>query len=55
MENVTNRFQLYQTIKTLENRWFEMEHEREVALFKSAHSNCCENNQAKLTYNDSGT
>ena len=46
MENVTNRFQLYQTIKILENRWFEMEHEREVALFNATHPHRCENNQS---------
>ena len=37
IENVTDRFQLYQTIKLMENRWFEMEHEREVAQFNAAH------------------
>ncbi len=41
LENVTNRFQLYQTIKRLENRWFEMEHEREVAQFDANHPNHC--------------
>ncbi len=46
IENVSNRFQLYQTIKIMENRWFEMEHEREVALFNAAHPNRCENNQS---------
>lgn len=46
MENVTNRFQLYQTIKIMENRWFEMEHEREVAIFNASHPNHCENNQS---------
>ena len=46
MENVTNRFQLYQTIKRLENRWFEMEHEREAAIFNATHPNHCENNQS---------
>jgi hypothetical protein len=46
MENVTNRFQLYQTIKIMENRWFEMEHEREVAIFNASHPNHCDTNQA---------
>ncbi|MBR0239252.1 MAG: MFS transporter [Thermoguttaceae bacterium] len=43
IENVSNRFQLYQTIKEMENRWFEMEHEREVAQFNKAHPNHCDN------------
>lgn len=45
IENVSNRFQLYQTIKIMENRWFEMEHEREIAQFNAAHPNCREDKQ----------